>query len=133
MADAPAELPRFAEQYASLVKPAFAEQVERDRAGGQDLEERARDYAERGKPEFVLAFLMVVDLAETARRELLAHAFERRAEIMEQRAAALDAEHHRPFPLIGIEARKDRGMARSVRLGKMIRPYARASKPLTMQ
>ncbi len=126
-------LPAFAEQYASLVKAAFAEQVNRDAAAGQDLVARAREYAERGKPEFVLAYLVVADLPDAEKRALLADAFERRAESAERYAAAMDAEHHRPFPLIGIEARKDRSMARQVRQGKMIKPYARASKPLTMQ
>ncbi len=126
-------LPAFAEQYASLVKAAFAEQVNRDAAAAQDLVARAREYAERGKPEFVLAYLVVADLPDAEKRALLADAFERRAESAERYAAAMDAEHHRPFPLIGIEARKDRSMARQVRQGKMIKPYARASKPLTMQ
>ena len=132
MSDAPPALPDFDTQYASLVKGPFLEQVERDRAGGADLLDRARAYAERGKPEFVLAYLIGLSLDAAEKRELLAQAFERRAEISERTAIALDAEHHRPFPLIGIEARKDRTMARAVRAGKMIHPYARAAKPLNM-
>ncbi len=126
-------MPTFAAQYASLVKAAFAEQVNREAAAGQDLVARAREYAERGKPEFVLAYLVVAELPDAEKRTLLADTFERRAETSERYAAAMDAEHHRPFPLIGIEARKDRSMARQVRQGKMIKPYARASKPLAMQ
>ncbi len=128
-----ADSPAFNEQYAGLVKDAFRQQVARDRAAGADLVERAHDFAERGKPEFVLGYLMATALSESEKREMLAHAFERRADLAERTAAALDAEHHRPFPLIGLEARKDRSMARQVRQGKMIRPYARASKPLGMQ
>ena len=126
-----ASLPPFVEQYSSLVKDAFREyaaQVQRD---GADLVERAQADAERGKPDFVLALLCLTDLPDNARRALLAHAFERRAELAEATAVQLDNEHHRPFPLIRLEARKDRTMALQVRAGKMIRPYARAPKPLS--
>lgn len=133
MSQPPTELPVFDVQYAELVKDAFRESLERDRAAGADLVARAREYAERGKPEFVLTYLMAVELSSAEKRELLAHAFERRAALAEERAIAMEAAHARPFPLIGIEARKDRTMARQVRQGKMIRPYARAAKPLNVQ
>ena len=128
-----AALPDFATQYGALVKDVFREQVARDQATGTELITVARGYATRGKPDFVLAYLVVAPLEDGAKRELLAQAFERRAQLAEQRATALDDEHHRPFPLIGLEARKDRTMARQVREGRMIRPYARAPKPLSMQ
>ncbi len=127
------EKPAFDAQYGPLVKDAFRDQVARDRAGGADLAERARHYVARGKPDFVLAYLVETDLGDGEKRELLAQAFERRADLSEGKAAALDAEFQRPFPLIGLEARKDRSMARQVRAGRMIRPYARAPKPLGMQ
>lgn len=131
----PAEtaLPPFNAQYGPLVKEAFRDYVAQQHATAPDLLELARTDSARGKPDFVLAYLIVLDLPDAAKRELLALAFERRAELTEQKAAALDAEHHRPFPLLGIEARKDRTMARQVRQGKMIRPYARAPKPIGVQ
>lgn len=128
-----ADMPEFSAQYHVLVKEVFREQVARDSAAGVDLVGRARDYAERGKPDFVLAYLVAAVLDDAEKREVLAQAFEHRAVMAEQKAVALDDEHHRPFPLIGLEARKDRSMARQVRTGKMIRPYARAPKPLGMQ
>ncbi len=133
MTQPPAQVPPFNEQYASLVKEPFRDQVTRDREAGLDLVARTQEFVQRGKPEFVIAYLMVINLGEREKRELLAFAFERRADLSEERATALDAEHSRPFPLIAVEARKDRTMARNVRQGKMIRPYAKASKPLTMQ
>jgi hypothetical protein len=133
MGDSATAVPDFDTQYASLVKEPFRQQVERDRAAGADLLAQAREYAGRGKPEFVLAYLVGLALPDPEKRDLLASAFERRAEISEQTAAALDAEHHRPFPLIGIEARKDRTLARQIRAGKMINPYARAARPLNMR
>lgn len=126
-------MPRFDEQYGSLVKDAFRGYVEHARAEGADLLDRARADAARGKPDLVLACLIALDLSDDEKREMLARAFERRAELAEATAQQLDDEHHRPFPLIGLEARKDRSMARQVRQGKMIRPYARAPKPLTTQ
>jgi len=127
------EKPEFDAQYGTLVKEVFRDHVAHERAGGADLAERARHYVKRGKPDFVLAYLVETDLGNGEKRELLAQAFERRAEMAEGKAAAMDAEFARPFPLIGLEARKDRTMARQVREGRMIRPYARAPRPLGMQ
>ena len=129
----PAAFPPFTEQYGELVKEAFRDYVERVRATKTDLLTQARMDAQRGKPDFVLALLCEVELGDAEKRELLAQAFEHRAHLAEGTAIALDDEHHRPFPLIGLEARKDRTMARQVRQGKMIRPYARAPKPLGVQ
>jgi hypothetical protein len=134
MADtAPEAIPPFAEQYGGLVKEAFHDYVAQTQRAGADLTEQARADAERGKPDLVLALLCQAELPDGEKREVLAHAFERRAELAEATAAHLSDEHNRPFPLIGLEARKDRTMARQVRAGKMIRPYARAPKPLTTQ
>ena len=134
MSEATAEtLPPFTEQYGGLVKDAFREYVARAQADGADLVTRARDDAARGKPDLALALLCAVDLPESEKREVLASAFERRATLSEATAAHLSDEHNRPFPLISLEARKDRTMARQVRAGKMIRPYARAPKPISTQ
>src|SRR5579871_5673603 len=66
------EKPAFDAQYGPLVKDAFRDQVARDRAGGADLAERARHYVARGKPDFVLAYLVETDLGDGEKRELLA-------------------------------------------------------------
>lgn len=126
----------FAEQYRELVKPAFGTRVDNDLATGVDLVAQARDYATRGKPEFVIAYLVALpanEMGEDEKRELLAQAFEQRADQTDALAARYDAEYHRPFPLMGIEANRDRQRARQVRQGKMIKPYAKAPKPLDMQ
>lgn len=134
MAEAsPVDIPPFTEQYGGLVKDAFRDYAARVKGEGADPVERARADAERGKPDLVLALLCVAELPDSEKREVLAHAFERRADIAEATATQLSDEHNRPFPLIGLEARKDRSMARQVRAGKMIRPYARAPKPLNTQ
>lgn len=130
MTEPQAALPPFTEQYGPLVKEAFRAYVAQVRAAGEDVVARARTDAARGKPDLVLALLCESDLDDATKRELLAQAFEQRADMAEAKAIALSAEHDRPFPLIGLEARKDRTMARQVRQGKMIRPYARAPKPL---
>jgi hypothetical protein len=130
MSQPASDLPEFNEQYGALVKGAFQEYVTRLRVEGVDLAVRAEADAGRGKPDFVLALVLATELPDPAKRDLLARAFERRAELTLAKAADLEAEHNRPFPLIGLEARKDRAMAKQVRAGKMIRPYARAPKPL---
>lgn len=128
-----ADLPDFSEQYRSLVKEVFHIIVEQSRNQGEKLAQHAAEYAALGKPDFVLAFLIDADLPNADKREILAAAFEHRAELSEQMAQTLDVEHHRPFPLISLEARRDRTAARNVRQGTMIRLNARAPKPLSMQ
>ncbi len=127
------ETPSFNEQYGGLVREAFRAYAAKPLATGEDLVERARADAERGKPDLVLALLCEAEMADDGKREMLARAFDRRAEMMEAAAVAMEAEHSRPFPLIAIEARKDRTMARQVRAGRAIRPYARAPRMLGMQ
>ncbi len=123
----------FSTQYHSLVKDVFQAIVAQSRQKGEDPVQRATDYAALGKPDFVLAFLIDAEMPDAAKRELLASAFEKRALLSEQTALTLDEEHNRPFPLIGLEARRDRASARNVRQGKMIRLNARAPRPLNMQ
>jgi hypothetical protein len=121
---APAPTPRpaadFDTQYRPLLREVFAEIVERDRLEGADPGERARDYAERGKPDYVLAYLLVSQLADAEKRETYAIAHERRAMLTEQRARQFDKEFHRPFPLLFNEAAKDRALARQIRNGRAV-------------
>jgi len=111
----------FSELYAPMLKDVFTAQARKELAQGADGLICARAYAERGKPEFVLAYLLLIDETEELKRELLAYAYEQRATLSENKAEEFDKQFHRPFPLIKLEAQKDRMAARQVRQGKRIR------------
>src|SRR5215467_2606635 len=110
----------FAELYGSTLKEVFTAKAQKDLEQGVDGLARARTYAEQGKPEFVLAYLLLIDETEEVKRELLAYAYEQRAVHSEHKAEEFDQKFHRPFPLIKLEAQKDRLAARQVRQGKRI-------------
>ena len=112
----------FGAQYGAHCKPVFREIVARDLAEGGAAAERARTYADRGKPDFVLAYLLASDLADAEKRELYAQAFARRAELTEQKADELDQQFHRPFPLLRLEASKDHTTSQRIRSGGGLRP-----------
>ena len=112
----------FATQFRAQCKAVFREAAERDLLAGGDPVARAREYAERGKPDFVLAYLLAATLPDDAKREMLAGAYERRAQLTEQRADEFDRRFHRPFPLLRLEASKDRTLAQRVRAGGSLRP-----------
>ena len=111
----------FEELYAQQLKDVFKTQAQQQIEQGADALASSRAYAEQGKPEFTLAFLLLIDLPEGEKRELLAHSYERRAVLSEKKAQQLDIQFHRPFPLIKLEAQKDRQVARSIRQGKEVR------------
>ena len=108
----------FEELYAQQLKEVFKVQAQEQIEKGADALASSRAYAEQGKPEFALAFLLLADLPEDEKRELLAHSYERRAVLSELKAKQLDVQFHRTFPLIKIEAQKDRQQARAIRQGK---------------
>jgi TfoX/Sxy family transcriptional regulator of competence genes len=110
----------FAELYASTLKEVFTVKAQKDLEQGVDGLACARTYAEQGKPEFVLAYLLLIDEAEEVKRELLAHAYEQRAAHSEHKAEEFDQKFHRSFPLIRLAAQKDRLAAHQVRQGKHI-------------
>ncbi len=110
----------FEELYAPLLKDVFTAHARKQLEEGADGFASARGYAEQGKPEFVLAFLLLIERSETEKRELLAYAYERRATLSEEKAEQLDRQFHRPFPLIKLEAQKDRMAARSIRQGRRV-------------
>jgi hypothetical protein len=112
----------FEQQYRAQNKPVFSEVVSRDLSAGGDPVARARAHAEQGKPEFVLAYLLVADLPDNEKRELYAHAYERRAQITERKADEFDRKFHRPFPLLRLDASKDRATAQRIRAGGALRP-----------
>jgi len=111
----------FEELYAQQLKDVFKTQAQQQIDQGADALASSRAYAEQGKPEFTLAFLLLIDLPEGEKRELLAHSYERRAVLSEQKAQQLDIQFHRSFPLIKLDAQKDRQTARSIRQGKEVR------------
>ena len=111
----------FEELYAQQLKDVFKTQAQQQIDQGADALASSRAYAEQGKPEFTLAFLLLIDLPEGEKRELLAHSYERRAALSEIKAQQLDIQFHRSFPLIKMEAQKDRQVARSIREGKEVR------------
>ena len=111
----------FEELYASQLKDIFKTHAQQQLDEGADVLASSRAYAEQGKPEFTLAFLLLTDLHEDEKRELLAYSYERRAALSEKKAQQLDNQFHRSFPLIKLEAQKDRQSARSIREGKEVR------------
>lgn len=111
----------FTGLYAPLLKDVFTVLAQESLQQGADGLTCAVEYAEQGKPDFVLAYLLLLDLSEAEKRELLAHAYERRAALTDEKAEAFNTKFHRPFPLVKLEAQKDRMAARSVRRGKRIR------------
>jgi hypothetical protein len=111
----------FAELYNGLLKDVFVEHAQRDLEQGVDVFMCADTYAEQGKPDFTLAYLLLLQVDDTVKRDILAHAYDRRADLSEEKAEELDKQFHRPFPLIKLEAHKDRMAAQQVRQGRRIR------------
>jgi hypothetical protein len=111
----------FAEQYGSLLKAVFLDLARKELEQGADGLTYADVYAEQGKPDFALAYLSLIDVSDEVRRAIFARAYERRAEISEEKAEAFDRQFHRPFPLIKLEAQKDRLAAQQVRQGRRVR------------
>lgn len=111
----------FDATYRTLTREAITNIVSGEVEGGCDPVERARDYAERGKPDFALAYLLASALPDDEKREVFAHAYERRSSITAQRAAEFDRKFHREFPLLHNDAAKDRATARQIRAGKVVR------------
>ena len=111
----------FETLYASTLKEVFTEQARQQIAQGAEAFASAQAYAELGKPEFTLAFLLLIERTEGEKRETLARAYERRAELADEKASAYSQQFHRPFPLIKLEARKDLQAAQDIRQGRPLR------------
>ena len=117
----------FAELYAPLLKSdVFVTQAQQNIERGADALTCALAYAEQGKPEFTLAYLLLIELSENEKREILATSFEQRAAISNAKAEEFDSKFNRPFPLIKVEAQKDRLAANQVRLGRRVRRETRS-------
>jgi hypothetical protein len=110
----------FESLYAPALKAVFTEQAKQQIAQGVEALPTAQTYAELGKPDFTLAFLLLIEQAEEEKREMLAHAYERRAALAQAKASEFSQQFHRPFPLIKLEARRDLQTAQAVRNGRPI-------------
>ena len=119
----------FEEEYGPMLKEVFANHARQQLQEGADGLALARGYAEQGKPDFALAFLLPLDISEHEKREVLAHAYEQRALLSEEKAQQLDRQFHRSFPLIKLEAQNDRRRARAIR-GEQAVPPNSTSIPL---
>ena len=109
----------FEEQYAPLLKEVFTAHAQEQLQQGADGLALAHSYAEQGKPDFALAFLLLVNIPDHEKREVLAQAYEQRARFSEEKARQYDRQFHRSFPLIKLEAQKDRRLARDIRGGRI--------------
>ena len=112
----------FAEQYASMLKEVFTTHAREQLRQGADGLAQARSYAEQGKPDFALAFLLLADIPDDEKRAVLAQAYEQRARFSEEKARQFDRQFHRSVPLIKLEAQKDRRLARAIRDGQVAPP-----------
>ncbi|HKV84137.1 MAG TPA: hypothetical protein VJN88_06240 [Ktedonobacterales bacterium] len=119
----------FEDQYALVAKDVFREIAGDAIAEGKQPDEQARVYAELGKPDFVLAYLLVCDLPDAEKRAVLARAYQRRATYTEERAREFDHKFHRPFPLLFTEAANDKAAARKILAGLPLRPAAGKQLP----
>lgn len=107
----------FAECYRPLLKEVFLKLAQEQLVQGADGLTCADGYAEQGKPDFTLAYLLLTESTEDVKRAIFARAYERRAEMAEQKADEFSQRFHRSFSLIKTEAQKDRTFAHNIRQG----------------
>jgi hypothetical protein len=119
----------FEDQYAALAKDVIRQIAADAIADGKQPDEQARVYAELGKPDFALAYLLAGELPDAEKRALYARAFQQRAVYTEERAREFDHTFHRPFPLLFTEAANDKAAARKVLAGLPMRPAAGKQLP----
>jgi hypothetical protein len=112
------ETPGFAALYAGQEREAVRDIARAELEKGADAAERARDYAEHGKPDFALAYLLASDLPDDERRSIYADSYEQRAARTEVKARELDKTFHRAFPLLFSDAAQDRALAKRIRDGR---------------
>jgi hypothetical protein len=119
----------FNDMYNNLPNAVFLDKARLQLEQGVDGLACADAYADQGKPDFTLAHLLLVDAPDELKRDILARSYERRAEITDGKSDAFAQQFHRPFPLVRLEAQKDRMSAQQVRQGKRVR---RGTKSLSM-
>ncbi len=106
--------------YRETLKDIFLELAQQQLEQGADGLTCADAYAEQGKPDFTLAYLLLIEASDDVKRAILARAYEQRASISEDRAREFSARFHRSFPMIAEEAQRDRTAARQIRHGQPI-------------
>ncbi|HEY4032561.1 MAG TPA: hypothetical protein VGL94_01180 [Ktedonobacteraceae bacterium] len=119
----------FNELYNSLIKDIFLERARQQLEQGTNGLACANTYADQGKIDFALAYLLLSEAPEDVKREILAHAYEQCAILCEEKAEEFARQYHRSFPLIKLEAQKDRLSAQQVRQKK---PVLRRGKTLNI-
>ena len=120
----------FHDLYSGLLNDVFLVRARQQLEQGVDGLAFADAYADQGKPDFVLAHLLLADAPDDIKRDLLARSYERRADLTDEKAETFAQQFHRPFPLVKLEAQKDRMSASQVRQGKRVR---RGAKTLNVQ
>lgn len=131
MAEPPTGESEFARAYAPLCKPVFLDLAREAIERGEDVDAQARTYAEHGKPDFALAYLLLGTLPEEERRAIFAEAHLHRADNIERQAREWDRQFHRPFPLLRSQAATDRTLARRIQNGQPIQPGTGRQLPLS--
>ncbi len=116
----------FNELYSGLLNEVFLERARQQLEQGVDGIACADAYADQGKPDFALAHLLLADAPDEVKQAILARSYEQRALISDEKAESFAQQYHRPFPLVKLEAQKDRMSAQQVRLGKRIRRGGKA-------
>lgn len=119
----------FSDLYASTLKEVFLDLARQEVEQGADALTCADAYAEQGKPDFTLAYLLLIDASDEVKRAIYARAFEQRAALSEQKANDFSLQFHRSFPMIKVEAQKDRQAAQQIRQGQRLR---RSSKGVSL-
>jgi hypothetical protein len=111
--------------YNDLTKEIFLERARQQLEQGADGLACANAYADEGKIDFVLAYLLLCEAPDDVKRDIFARAYEQRAILSEQKAQDFARQYHRSFPLIKLEAQKDRLAAQQVR---EVKPVLRRGK-----
>ncbi|GAC1381133.1 MAG: hypothetical protein NVS4B7_04010 [Ktedonobacteraceae bacterium] len=123
----------FTELYTSLLKnDIFITQAQENLAQGADGLTCALAYADQGKPDFTLAYLLLIAISDNEKREILAVSYDQRAIMSEEKAEQFDQQFHRSFPLIKLEAQKDRLSAQQIRRGRHVRRDSGTSRTLNV-
>jgi hypothetical protein len=118
--------------YREGLKDIFLEMAQQQLEQGADGLTCADAYAEQGKPDFTLAYLLLIEVSDDVKRAILARAYEQRASISEDKAREFSARFHRSFPMIHEEAQRDRTAAQHIRQGQRIRREKVGHRPLPL-
>jgi len=110
----------FNDLYNGLTKDIFLERARQQLEQGDDGLARANAYADQGKTDFALAHLLLSEAPDDVKRDILARAYEQHATLSDKKAEDFARQYHRSFPLIKLEAQKDRLSAQQVRQEKPV-------------